>query len=96
MEFGEWSKLALLYIIHNLLLAQCIVHLETKLGRIKGTHMYSRDGRKFHAFLGVPFAEPPIGELRFQVSYQFLCNHFQYDSYISVLPQVFSNRSSFL
>ncbi|KAK7590849.1 hypothetical protein V9T40_002462 [Parthenolecanium corni] len=66
MEFGEWSKLALLYIIHNLLLAQCIVRLETKLGRIKGTHMYSRDGRKFHAFLGVPFAEPPIGELRFQ------------------------------
>lgn len=49
-------------------LTSCAIYMNTKLGRIKGTHMYSRNGRKFNVFLGIPFAEPPVGELRFQVS----------------------------
>ncbi|XP_065209911.1 juvenile hormone esterase-like [Planococcus citri] len=46
-------------------LAEVIV--ETKLGHVKGTVMLSRDGRKFDAFLALPYAKPPVGELRFQV-----------------------------
>ena len=44
------------------------VYTETKLGILKGTTMLSRDGHKFRAFMGVPYAKPPIGILRFQVS----------------------------
>lgn len=48
-------------------IAQCVVFLNTKLGRIKGLQMTSRDGRRFNAFLGIPFAKPPVGDLRFKV-----------------------------
>lgn len=43
------------------------VLVSTDLGDIKGTTMLSRDGKKFNAYLGVPYAEPPIGELRLEV-----------------------------
>lgn len=35
-------------------------------GRIQGTTMETRTGESFHSFMRIPFAEPPIGELRFQ------------------------------
>ncbi|KAM7359455.1 uncharacterized protein ACRADG_012788 [Cochliomyia hominivorax] len=38
----------------------------TSLGDIKGTQLESRLGDKFWAFRGIRYAEPPIGELRFQ------------------------------
>lgn len=41
-----------------------IVEIED--GRIEGNVWTSRLGESFHAFLRIPFAEPPIGELRFQ------------------------------
>lgn len=34
-------------------------------GVINGTFMETRHGESFHAFLKVPFAEPPLGNLRF-------------------------------
>lgn len=36
-------------------------------GILRGKRMTTRGGRSFHAFLGIPFARPPIGELRFKV-----------------------------
>ncbi|KAL3282793.1 hypothetical protein HHI36_005959 [Cryptolaemus montrouzieri] len=41
-----------------------IVH--THYGYIRGTTCQSRDGRPFDAYLGIPFAQPPVGELRFK------------------------------
>lgn len=35
-------------------------------GRIEGTLLRSRLGRTFSAFFRIPYAEPPIGDLRFQ------------------------------
>ena len=35
-------------------------------GRLKGSYMTSSSGRKFAAFRGIPYAEPPIGQLRFR------------------------------
>lgn len=35
-------------------------------GRLKGVRLQSRGGRGFHSFLGIPYAKPPLGDLRFQ------------------------------
>ncbi|CAB3376450.1 Hypothetical predicted protein [Cloeon dipterum] len=35
-------------------------------GKISGTTMKSLDGREFYAFRGIPYAKPPVGDLRFR------------------------------
>ncbi|XP_076643315.1 juvenile hormone esterase-like [Halictus rubicundus] len=45
------------------ILATCVV--QTPLGLIKGRKLESRSGRRFEAFRGIPYAEPPVGGLRF-------------------------------
>ncbi|XP_073975888.1 esterase FE4-like [Rhodnius prolixus] len=35
-------------------------------GRLSGYHMKSRNNRSFIAFSGIPYAKPPVGNLRFQ------------------------------
>lgn len=37
-------------------------------GKIRGKTMLNRHGRKFYAFLSIPYAMPPVGELRFKAS----------------------------
>ena len=44
------------------------VFAETIYGPIEGFRHTSRDGTQSHVFLGVPFAKPPINELRFEVN----------------------------
>lgn len=36
-------------------------------GTLIGATMRTRLGRDIHAFLGIPYAVPPLGELRFKV-----------------------------
>lgn len=36
-------------------------------GRVAGATETSTKGREFHAYYGVPFARPPLGELRLKV-----------------------------
>lgn len=40
-------------------------------GQLKGLIGYNLDGEKFFKFFGIPYAKPPINELRFQVSSVF-------------------------
>lgn len=47
-----------------------IVHTKvtvTKLGNVEGTTLTARNGRPFEAYYGIPYAKPPVGDLRFQV-----------------------------
>jgi len=37
-------------------------------GKMRGTKMTSRNGRSFYVFLGIPYATPPVGPLRFKAS----------------------------
>ena len=36
-------------------------------GKVKGKVLTSREGRQFYGFYHIPYAEPPVGKLRFQV-----------------------------
>jgi len=38
-------------------------------GAIKGQTLKSRDGRDFYSFTSIPYAKPPINELRFKVNF---------------------------
>lgn len=38
------------------------------LGQVRGSRMFSFNQREFLAFRGIPYAQPPVGELRFRVS----------------------------
>ena len=40
----------------------------TDLGKVKGSKQLSSKGKTYYSFHGIPFAKPPIGELRFKVS----------------------------
>jgi len=38
------------------------------LGQVRGSKMSSFNHREFLSFRGIPYAQPPVGELRFKVS----------------------------
>ncbi|CAH0557020.1 unnamed protein product [Brassicogethes aeneus] len=40
--------------------------VETEYGNVRGSIKESRNGRNFFSFTGIPYAKPPIGELRFK------------------------------
>lgn len=40
-------------------------------GKLKGTIMHNKKRRKFFAFLSIPYAIPPVGDLRFKVIVTF-------------------------
>jgi len=42
------------------------VIINTGQGKIKGKELKARDGSPYTAFLGVPYAQPPIGDLRWR------------------------------
>jgi hypothetical protein len=46
--------------------ADCLVTIAQ--GAARGSVMTSLHGRDFCSYRGIPFAEPPVGELRFRVS----------------------------
>lgn len=47
---------------------QDIPTTEIQQGKLNGLRWTTRGGRTIAAFLGVPFATPPVGPLRFKVS----------------------------
>jgi hypothetical protein len=37
-------------------------------GKVQGLVSTSRGGKEFYEYLGIPFAKPPVGNLRFEVN----------------------------
>lgn len=54
---------------HNLILpgSDVFVDVETSEGILRGFKATARDGRTFYEFRGIPYALPPLDELRFEV-----------------------------
>lgn len=44
------------------------VKITTPQGKINGDIKKTLNGREFEAYLGIPYAKPPVDELRFKVS----------------------------
>lgn len=44
------------------------VQVSVKQGTLEGIVSTSRNGTEYYSFYGIPFAKPPVGELRFEVS----------------------------
>jgi carboxylesterase type B len=40
----------------------------TTLGELEGVWQTSAKGLQYAAFMGIPYAQPPVGDLRFEVS----------------------------
>lgn len=43
-------------------------------GKLRGTIRYNRRGRKIYTFLSIPYATPPVGNLRFKASNKVVSN----------------------
>lgn len=41
-------------------------------GALRGKEVVLANGKVYHRFSGVPYAKPPVGDLRFKVNYAFL------------------------
>ena len=44
------------------------VTIETKQGTLQGVVKFARNGEQYHAYLGIPYAQPPINELRWKTT----------------------------
>lgn len=53
--------------LSKLLLAEQSPERIIQQGKLKGKFEESKSGRKFSAFTGIPYAKPPVKELRFKV-----------------------------
>lgn len=53
------------------------VFVDTLEGALRGFKDVSRDGRPFYEFRGIPYATPPVGELRFEVSGAFFSQFYR-------------------
>lgn len=50
--------------------------VKTSDGHLKGATGTNIDGGRFYSFLGIPYAKPPIGALRFKVSQVLVFNNY--------------------
>lgn len=67
---GQLHVVLLLFVnLFTIIKAEDATIVKTEEGKLRGKFMKSKFGRNFLAFQGVPYAEPPIGKLRFEVSY---------------------------
>lgn len=57
--------------------------VETNYGPVRGLKRTSAVGDQFFSFRGIPYAKPPIGELRFKVMFTVQMHYRQITNYLS-------------
>ena len=71
-----WILQIFLFSLITLIFTECdgaesksVPTIKTAAGRVSGVTEKSFFGKEYLAYYGIPFAEPPIGNLRFKVSF---------------------------
>lgn len=68
------TRLLSIAILFCWILAVCVnvdaqsPNVQTSVGRVTGSYKTSAGGRKYAAYEGIPYAYPPIGDRRFEVT----------------------------
>lgn len=62
-----WPLQVAIFLVATNLVSSQNYQIEIEEGWIKGTTMKTRFGKNFMAFRGIPYAEAPVDDLRFQV-----------------------------
>ncbi|XP_050361436.1 juvenile hormone esterase-like [Nymphalis io] len=60
------TALWLLNVILVIICVECVPFRKTPLGDLQGYYMETREGRQISAFTAIPYAVPPVGDLRFR------------------------------
>lgn len=66
VSFGYHYVVHSIYEISHNIFGETII-ADTSYGKVKGKIMTSCLGTKYYSFQKIPYAKPPIGELRFRV-----------------------------
>lgn len=65
-------KIYVLFVIHYLCFRNVFgIFVTTEKGIVSGVKLVSRGGAPYYAYFAIPYAKPPVGELRFQVNTHF-------------------------
>lgn len=73
MKFGLIMALFFRHIVSMMILKDTItdpIVAIPSLGQVRGSFLISVNGRQFLAFRGIPYAKPPVGNLRFEVYFR--------------------------
>ena len=55
--------------------------VDTSYGTVRGKAITLDDGSVINTYMAVPYAKPPVGELRFTVSNGYWCNQYYKEYY---------------
>lgn len=71
-KITSWLSIRMKYLVSIICIfytsVYCYPRVKTENGELIGTNYTLPNGQAVYAFLGVPFAAPPIGRLRFEVN----------------------------
>lgn len=71
-------------------MAEAVVYV--KQGKLKGKTGIDYAGRSFYSFQGIPYAKPPLGELRFKVGENTKCTSNSYYLPLGGIIRILSQR----
>lgn len=69
------STVAISYLISHIYFHEDSPIVSTTTGKLQGFAATSRNGQKYFQFLGIPYAQPPVGRLRFEVINSYIVSH---------------------
>ena len=63
--------------------------VDTNYGKIRGKWLWSRRNLPIGAFIGIPYAEPPVGDQRFEVTRSGFFKYYRRAYMVTILLRIF-------